>query len=175
LKHLVKNRISKWTEYVIFEYQTKQTQMRKLTMMLLLCIAAFSAKAALFINNSSPCPVVLVFYAHDANNIGLCSYYSTRLEVPAGAALAYNNVTNLNSPGLGWYYMTGGTGAANLVAASSGFDAVQIWSTDPNGPQTIGNPGSCATSTFYNAAAASCPFTASWTPIGGGNVLLDIN
>lgn len=147
--------------------------MRKLTMMLLLCIAAFSAKAALFINNSSPCPVVLVFYAHDANNTGLCSYYSTRLEVPAGAALAYNNITNLNAPVLGWHQM--GVGSVTAVLPSSGFDAVQIWSTDPNGPQTIGNPGSCATSTFYNAAAASCPFTANWTPIGGGNVLLDIN
>lgn len=148
--------------------------MRKLTMMLLLSIAALSAKAALFINNSSPCPVVLVFYAHDANNMGACSYYSTRLEVPAGTALAYNNITNLNFPALGWYYMVGGTGAATVVAPSSGWDAVQIWSTDPNGPQTIGNPGSCATSTVYSAPTASCPFTATWTPAGGNNILLDI-
>lgn len=147
--------------------------MRKLTMMLLLSIATFSAKAALFINNSSSCPVTLVIYGHDANNTSACAYYATRLTVPAGAALAYNNVTSLNAPVLGWHQS--GVGAVTAVLPSSGFDAVQIWSTDPTGPHTIGNPGSCATGTNYNATAASCPFTASWTQLGGGNILLDIN
>ena len=145
--------------------------MRKLTMMLLLSIATFSAKAALFINNSSSCPVTLVIYAHDANDLSPCAYYSTRIDVPAGSSLAYNNVTTLNAP-VGWHQW--GVGAITTVLPSSGFDAVQIWSSDPTGPHTIGNPGTCATGTTYNAATASCPFTASWTPLGGSNILLDI-
>ncbi len=147
--------------------------MRKLTMMLLLSIATFSAKAALFINNSSSCMVVLVIYGHDANNLGPCAYYSTRLDVPAGSSFAYNNVTSLNAPGLGWNQW--GVGAVTAVLPSSGFDAIQIWSTDPTGPHTIGNPGTCATGTSVNATTASCPFTANWTQIGGGNTLLNIN
>lgn len=145
--------------------------MKKVLTVLLLSIATFSAKAALFINNNSLCPVVLVFYAHDINNAGSCSYYSTRLNVPAGTSVAYNNVTNINSPGLGWYQP--GVGSATLVTTGSGWDAVLIYSTDPAGPQTIGNPGTCATGISYNASSAPCPFNASWLNFAG-NTFIDI-
>ncbi len=146
--------------------------MKKLLSLLMLGAATFSAKAALFVNNSSSCPVVLVFYAHDATNPGPCAYYSTRLEVPAMSSVAYNNVSNINSPGLGWYNVA--TGASSLLPVGQGWDAVQIWSTDPGGPQTIGNPGTCATGTTYPVTGASCNFTASWTNLGGGNILLSL-
>ena len=144
--------------------------MKKVLTVLLLSVATtFSAKAALFINNSSSCPVVLVFYAHDVNNPAACAYYSTRLEVPAGTAVAYNNVTNINSPGLGWYLP--GTGSATLVTTGSDWDAVLIYSTDPAGPQTIVNPGTCATGVSYNASNAPCTFNARWMGFDGNTFI----
>ncbi|PSK92663.1 hypothetical protein B0I18_103240 [Taibaiella chishuiensis] len=140
--------------------------------MLLLGAATFSAKAALFVNSNAGCRVTLVFYAHDAANTTTCSYYSTRLEVYPGNSFAYNNVTNMNSPGLGWYRW--GFGAQTLVAANSGWDGVMIYS-DYAPTTTIGAPGSCGASTSFSSTGTPCDISATWTALGGGNVLLEIN
>lgn len=146
--------------------------MKKLLASLMLGAAAFSADAALFVNNNSGCKVTLVLYAHDAANTTACSYYSTRLEVYPGSSAAYNNVTNMNSPGLGWHMW--GVGAQTLVAANSGWDAVLVYSE--YGPTTtIGTPGTCAASTSFAVAGTPCNFAATWTSLGGGNILLEFN
>ncbi len=149
--------------------------MKSVLVFLMLAVASFGANAALFINNNTNCGAVLVLRAHDAANPGSCAYYSTRFPIAASTSVAYNNVTNLNYPGgPGWYPTVGG-GGATLVAAGSGWDAVTIYYA---GGLTIniGGPGTCTPVGAYSGSYPGCSFTgATWTNIGGGNVLLDLN
>lgn len=147
--------------------------MKKILVLLLLAVATINANAALFINNNTTCDAVLVLRSHDVNNAGVCSYYSNRFTLAAGASVAYNNVTSVNYPaGPGWFL--NGVGAATMVAAGSGWDAVTVYYSSIF--FDIGASGTCAPSMSYSGSAAGCSFTnASWTPLGGGNVLLELN
>lgn len=145
--------------------------MKKLFVFLLLAVAAVNARAAIFINNNTTYSVTLTLWAHDANNMGSCSYYCNRFFVAGGTATAYNNVT---SPGLVWSQPW--QIPATLVTAGSAWDAIDIVpSIEALSYATIGNPGTCASGTTYSASAAGYSINATWTYLGGGNVLVDIN
>ena len=150
--------------------------MKSVLVFLLLAVATFSANAALFINNNTNCQAVLVLWAHDANIPSSCAYYSTRFTVPANTSMAFNNVTNVNYPGgPGWYQAVGGSGGATMIAAGSGWDAVTVYY---GGGLTfnIGGAGTCTPVSSFSGSYPGCSFTnATWMPIGGGNVLLDLN
>ncbi|PSK94222.1 hypothetical protein [Taibaiella chishuiensis] len=152
--------------------------MKSVLTFLALTVAGFSANAALFINNNTNCEAVLVLKAHDANNPGSCAYYSTRFPVAGNTSMAFNNVTNVNSPGgPGWYPTVGG-GTATLVTAGSGWDAVTVYYGNLGGAITfnIGGAGTCTPVGSFTGSFPGCSFTnATWTPLGGGNILLDLN
>lgn len=144
--------------------------MKKIFALLALSLATVSAKAALFINNNASYDVVIVLWAHDSNHPAPCSYYCQRFNVPSGTSMAFNNVT---SGGLLWGQPW--NIPATLVTGGSGFDAADIVPSTSLLPyNTIGNPGSCAATTSYSAAASGYSINASWLPLGGNNVMLDI-
>ncbi len=151
--------------------------MKKLFASILLAGAALSSNAAIFINNNTTCEAVLVLKAHNATNTAVCAFYSSRFPVAAGTSVAYNNVSNLNSPGgPGWFSPT--TGSVTLTAPGSTWDAVTVYYGDMFGAINfdIGSAGTCAPSSSFSGSFPGCSLTsATWTNIGGGNILLDLN
>ncbi|PSK94221.1 hypothetical protein [Taibaiella chishuiensis] len=151
--------------------------MKSVLAFLVLAVATFSANAAIFINNNTTCEAVLVLKAHDINSPGICSYYSSRFPVAANTSMAFNNVTSLNTPGgPGWFSYI--NGSASLVTTASAFDAVTIYYGDLFGAINfdIGSTGTCAPSTTFSGSYPGCSLTnASWTNLGGGNILLELN
>lgn len=147
--------------------------MRKILLFVLLALTTVSSRAALYINNNTTSQIVLRLHAHDVNNPASCAYYSTRLNIDANYAGAYNNVTNLNAPGgPGWYLPSSG---AIMVTTGSGWDAATVW-WGTLGQIGIIGPGSCATSgNTVTATIGSTTITVTWTPLPGGNVLIDIS
>lgn len=144
--------------------------MKKLIASLLLAGAAFGAKAAIFINNNTSYTVYITFGAHDVNMPAPCSYLSWRLPVDGGSSVAFNNVT---SAGLEWTIPW--NIPATPVITGSAFDIINIVPVYNGLSGSIGAPGGCATSTAYSASAGGYTINASWTAIGGGNVLVQIN
>ncbi len=145
--------------------------MKKLFASLMLAGAAFSAKAAIFINNNTSYTVYVTFWAHDAVLPAPCAYISNRMPIDGGTSAAFNNVT---SPGLAWGIPWNLPSTPGL--AGSGFDAIDLVPT-VSGLYwaTIGKPGGCATSTSYVTSGGGYSINATWTDIGGGNVLVQIN
>ncbi len=85
-------------------------------------------------------------------------------------AAAFNNV---NSPGLEWSqpWMI----PATLLSPGT-FDAIDIvpmYSGVPYG--TIGGPGSCAASNTFSGTGSAYTIHATWTDLGGGNILVQIS
>jgi hypothetical protein len=148
----------------------KQTIMKKLLTLLLLSVATVSAHAAFFVTNNASYDVVLVLWAHDATNPAPCSYYCQRFTVPSGGTASFNNA---NAPGLWWGQPWGIPATVNAAAI---WDAVEVYPTVGALPyNTIGAPGSCASSTSYSSAVPGYSITATWIPVGGNNVVLDIS
>ncbi len=142
--------------------------MKKLFAALALFACASTTHAALFITNNTGCDLGLRVTAHDPALPGACSYY-TWIEMPQGTARAYNNVAELNN---GWTLNTTGIPVPATISAAGDWDAV--WFFDA--AYTIGNPGTCATGTSISySGSTSCPYTATWTNLGGGNIVITIN
>lgn len=142
--------------------------MKKLFAVLSLFVAGATANAAIFINNNAACDVAVQLTAHDANLLPACSYYAW-VEIPAGTARAYSNVTDLNPWTLN---STGFPNYATMITSGAGWDAAWVF----DAPTFIGNPGTCASGTTisYTAPGSSCSYNATWTNLGGGNVLINI-
>jgi hypothetical protein len=146
-------------------------KMKKLIIFVFLAmIAAVKGNAALFINNNTSCRVIVEVFAHDANH-GICGLRSGRIVLEAGASVAYNNVTSLNTTP-GWNGQT-----ATIAGGTSvwGWDGAIFNGTGGGG---IGNPGSCfstSTLTVPNACVPPANVTATWGPLGTGNTLLEFN
>ncbi|PSK89808.1 hypothetical protein [Taibaiella chishuiensis] len=143
--------------------------MKKLLAALALVAGASSANAGLFITNNAGCDLGVQLTAHDVNHPAACSYY-VFVEIPRNTARAYNNVTELNN---GWQLnQTGIPNYANMTATGSGWDAAWVYSS----PYFIGNPGTCAAATTLSYTDNwGCTYNASWTNLGGNNVLLELN
>jgi hypothetical protein len=142
--------------------------MKKLFTVLSLFVAGVSANAAVFINNNTGCDVSVQLAARDANLPSSCSYYAW-VEIAAGTARAYNNVTDLNP----WTLNSiGFPNYATMTTTGAMWDAAWIF----DAPTFIGNPGTCAsgTSISYTPPGSSCTYNATWTNLGGGNVLINI-
>lgn len=144
--------------------------MKKLFVFLVLSVLAVNARAAIFINNTAPYDVMLTLWAHDGVITAPCSYYSLRFPVVSNGSAAFNNV---NSAGLEWSqpWMI----PATLVGPGT-FDAIDVvpmYSGVPYG--TIGGPGSCAASTSFSGTGSSYTIHATWTDLGGGNILVQIS
>ncbi len=143
--------------------------MKKLFTALALIAGASSANAGLFITNNAGCDLALQLTAHDVNHPAACSYY-VFVEIPQGTARAYNNVTELNG---GWSLnQTGLPNYANMTTVGAAWDAAWIFQS----PYFIGNSGTCAggTSLAYTDPFG-CSYNATWTNLGGGNVLIVVN
>lgn len=145
--------------------------MKKIMMVALVLVATLSAHAALFINNNTACDRSLYIYASDANLPGPCSYYIW-LKVPAGTSQAYNNTGALNAPGYVWRDASVGPAGYITMQANGSWDAASL-TPYPATPE-VGRAGSCAPGNMVTVTAG-CPYILTWTSLGGGNVLVDIN
>lgn len=146
--------------------------MKKVLALGLLCMAAVSSKAALFITNNTLCPINMSIRGHDINNATQCGLQSWEVTAASGSSLAYNNVTSLNvTPG--WQggiiaVTTGGT-------AAWGWDNVKFYAA--SGGVFGGALGSgCGPvySIIFPSACGGSTVTATWTTIGG-NTFVDFN
>lgn len=146
--------------------------MKKVLALGLLCMAAVSSKAALFITNNTGCPISMSIRGHDFNYNTQCELQSWEVTVAGNSSLAYNNVTSLNvTPG--WYggitaVTTGGT-------AVWGWDAVKFYATSGGvfGGQ-VGSACSPVSSITFPNACGGNTVVATWTTIGG-NTFVDFN
>lgn len=145
--------------------------MKKLLVFLLLAVSAIQAKAALFINNSTTCPAVVILYAHDGTNSANCAYYSGRFTVGAGTAVTFNNTADVNSPaGPGWFL----PGTNGIMPNNGTWDAARVYYNQigPLGYQDVGNPGTCAPALSYAASIPGCSFNnVTWMSFGGNTFL----
>lgn len=146
--------------------------MKKVLALGLLCMAAVSSKAALFITNNTACPINMSIRGHDANHTSECTLQSFEVTVAAGGSLAYNNVAALNtSPG--WQ---GGITAVTTGGTSVwGWDAIKFYSqTGGNFGGGLGSACSSPTSVTFPSACGGATVTGTWTTFGG-NTFVDFN
>lgn len=143
--------------------------MRTFLVAVLVLLSFTGAKAALFINNNTNCPVVVEIYAHDLNH-GFCGLHSGRIYMPPMSSLSFNNVADLNaSPG--WQGQT---------AVTTGGPGVWGWdgaAFNGAGGGLIGNTSTCFSTdnmTVPNGCIPVANVTAAWTVIGS-NVLLEFS
>ncbi len=158
------------TSHLIFT-NIKTFFMKKILMFAVLLLATLSARAALFINNNTTCDRSLYIYASDANLPGPCSYYIW-VKVPATSSLAYNNTGVLNAPGYVWRDATIGPSGYITMQTNGTWDAASI--APYPATAEVGRAGSCVPGTVASSTAG-CPYTITWTSLGGNNVLVDIN
>lgn len=142
--------------------------MKKVLALALLCTAAVSAKAALFITNNTNCPISMSIRGHDSAHPGQCGLQSVEVTAPANGALAYNNVTNLNtSPG--WQ------GGIIAVASGSGWDGIKFYALSGGafGGWLGSGCGPVSTVTFPSACGG-LTVTGTYTVIGS-NTFIEFN
>lgn len=144
--------------------------MKTLLMAVLLLLPFTGARAALFINNNTNCPVVVEIYAHDLNH-STCVLHSGRIYMAANTAISFNNVASLNTAP-GWQ---------GQIAVTTGGTAVWGWdgaAFNGAGGGLIGNTSACFTTdnmTVPNGCIPVANVTATWTVIGPGTAILEFN
>lgn len=140
--------------------------MKKLWSVCLLFIVASTAHAGMFINNTTDYDMSLQLSAHDGTLTASCSYFAW-VEIAQHSARAYNNTADLNPH---WTTNAIGLPVYAPISNQGKWDAAAIDGVI----QVIGNPGSCAAGTSYTFAAMGTHFKATWTNLGGGNILIEI-
>ncbi|WP_118976605.1 hypothetical protein [Taibaiella koreensis] len=146
--------------------------MKKVVTMALLCMAAVSSKAALFITNNTACPISMSIRGHDANHTGQCTLQSVQVTVGAGGSLAYNNVASLNtSPGWQGGLMAVTTGGPTVW----GWDAIKYFAVSGGVfGGGLGSGCSSPTSVTFPSACGGATVTGTWTTVGS-NTFIDFN
>jgi hypothetical protein len=148
--------------------------MKKLILAAALLIIGAQAKAALFINNNTSCTFNITMFAFDPTHAPCYGLQSNVITLGPISSASYATVATLNTAAPLWYggamaSTAGGPGtwgwtAGKFFFSGSGGSGASV------GIASCGLPGSA---TIPNPCGGSV--TVTWTPLGGGNILIEAN
>ncbi|WP_118953233.1 hypothetical protein [Taibaiella helva] len=146
--------------------------MKKLLLAASLFALGAQAKAALFINNNTGCPLNITMFAFDPAHPGCWGLQSNLITLGPSSSVSYTTVATLNTTAPFWY---GGAMASISGGPTTwGWNAAKTFFTGGGGGSV--GVASCGVPASVTSTACGTSVTLTWTPLPGtNNILVEAN
>lgn len=144
--------------------------MKKLILAASILVFGTQAKAALFINNNTSCPLNVTIFAFDPTHPGCWGLQSNLITLGANSSVSYNTVATLNTVAPMWY---GGATASTAGGPTTwGWNAAKCFFTGGGGGSV--GVSTCSVPPSVTTTACGNSVTLSWQSFGN-NILVEAN